>query len=43
MNYFGSSFSRICSVYLDLGYSKNRVKGAPQWHGMVKAFIQGGI
>lgn len=43
MNSFGSSFSRICSAYLDLGYSRNKVKGAPQCHGVVKAFIQGGI
>lgn len=26
MNYFGSSFSRICSVYLDLGCTKSKVK-----------------
>lgn len=37
------AFSRICSAYLDLGYSNNKVKGAPQCHGMVKAFIQTGI
>lgn len=43
MNYFSSSFSRICSAYLDLGYSNNEIKGAPWCHGMVKAFIQVGI